>query len=86
MGCFRNGIDTAEGLSSEELELMEVALEAMSSIMLHPQTHKYQGYIVKHTANILFKFVKILERERCTTDSNKVSPSIEKQSGYQTKI
>lgn len=59
-------------MSSEEMELTEVVLEALSSIMSQPQTHKYTRHILRHTSNILNKFGKILEKERQSTDPNKV--------------
>ncbi|KAB0794665.1 hypothetical protein PPYR_11504 [Photinus pyralis] len=61
----------AECLSSEELELTETAIEALSSIMLQPQTLKFNTYVLKHTRNILEKFGKILQTESLTGDSNK---------------
>ncbi|KAF5307676.1 hypothetical protein FQR65_LT06731 [Abscondita terminalis] len=61
----------AECLSPEELELTEVAIEALSSIMLQPQTLKYTKYVLTHTSNILDKFGKILEHECQTGDPNK---------------
>ncbi|KAK5644398.1 hypothetical protein RI129_005698 [Pyrocoelia pectoralis] len=60
-----------ECLSSEELELTETAIEALSSVMLQPQTLKFNTYVMKHTCNILEKFGKILENESQTGDSNK---------------
>lgn len=61
----------ADCMSSEELELTEVAIEALSSIMLQPQTPKYTKYVLTHTSNILEKFGKILEQESQTGDPNK---------------
>ncbi|KAF2883130.1 hypothetical protein ILUMI_23047 [Ignelater luminosus] len=60
-----------ESMSSEEMELTEVVLEALSSIMSQPQTHKYTRHILRHTSNILNKFGKILEKERQSADPNK---------------
>lgn len=60
-----------EGLFSEEMELTEVTLEAISSIIQHPQTHKYRTYVIKHTSSMLESFSKILEVERVNSDQNK---------------
>lgn len=72
---FRNRADV-EGLSSEELELMEVAVEALTAILQHPHTHKYRSHVMKHSSNILEKFNKILDAESASPDHNKVILSI----------
>lgn len=69
--CFRNREDP-EGLSTEELELTEVTLEGLTAVVQHPNTHKYRNYIMKHTSNILEKFIKILQTEKTSSDPNKV--------------
>ncbi|XP_022917881.1 importin-13 [Onthophagus taurus] len=60
-----------EGMSSEEMELAEVALETLTTIIQHPHTHKYKNHIIKHTADMMEKFSKILEAERNALDPNK---------------
>lgn len=60
-------------MSSEEIELTETTLEALTAIMQHPHTHKYRNYVVKHAANMLEKFTKILDAEKTNADSNKVN-------------
>lgn len=69
---FRNREDP-EGLSTEELELTEATLEALTAVVQHPNTHKYKNYVLKHTENILEKFSKILQAEGSNNDQNKVS-------------
>ncbi|XP_017777342.1 PREDICTED: importin-13 [Nicrophorus vespilloides] len=70
--CFVywNRIDP-EGMSSEEMELTEVTLEALTAVIQHPHTSKYKSYILKHSANILEKFNKILETETGNPEPNK---------------
>lgn len=60
-----------ECLNSEELEVAEVALEAITSVVQHPNTHKYHNYVIKLTENILYKFSKILKCEHANSDPNK---------------
>lgn len=60
-----------EGMFSEEMELTEVTLEAISSIIQHPHTHKYRTYVIKHTETMLNSFSKILQVERQNADQNK---------------
>lgn len=60
-------------MASEEMEVAEVTLEALTAVVHHPNTHKYINYIMKHTANMLGKFSKILDTERNSSDLNNVS-------------
>ncbi|KAL3269998.1 hypothetical protein HHI36_009055 [Cryptolaemus montrouzieri] len=60
-----------EGLSLEEVELMEVTVETLSAIVQHPNTCKYRNHVNKFCANMLYKFQKILAMERCCEDPNK---------------
>ncbi|KAF5269678.1 hypothetical protein FQA39_LY08601 [Lamprigera yunnana] len=60
-----------ECMSSEELDLTEVAIEALSAVMLQPQTMNYPKHVLTHTSNILDKFGKILENECQIGDPNK---------------
>lgn len=59
-------------MSLEELEITEMTTEGLNAIMQRPSTRKYRSHVMKHTANILEKFGKILEAERNSLDSNKV--------------
>lgn len=56
----------------EELEISEMTTEALNAIMQRPSTRKYRSHVMKHTANILEKFGKILDAERSAPDPNKV--------------
>lgn len=67
----RNRSDPEE-MASEEMEVAEVTLEALTAVVHHPNTHKYRNYIMKHTANMLGKFMKILDMERSLSDPNNV--------------
>lgn len=62
-----------ECMSSEEMELMEVTVEALTAIIQHPHTNRYQGLVMKCSADMLYKFEKILECERNSPECNKVS-------------
>lgn len=68
---FRNRAD-AEGMSLEELEITEMTTEALNAIMQRPSTRKYRSHVIKHTANFLDKFGKVLGAERANSDPNKV--------------
>lgn len=68
---LRNRIDP-EGMSLEELEITEMTTEALNAIMQRPGTRKFRNHILKHTANFLEKFGKILNAERTNADPNKV--------------
>lgn len=59
-----------EEMASEEMEVAEVTLEALTAVVHHPNTHKYRNYIMKHTANMLGKFIKILDMERNSSEPN----------------
>ncbi|XP_018334256.1 importin-13 isoform X2 [Agrilus planipennis] len=63
--------EDSDGMASEEMDLIEVTLEALSSIILHPQTYKYKSYVSRHATNFLQNFNKILEKERHSPNSNK---------------
>ncbi|CAG9760659.1 unnamed protein product [Ceutorhynchus assimilis] len=60
-----------EGPSAEETELSEVIVEALTIIIQDPVTTKYKYYVTKFAANILYKFEKILEAERASSELNK---------------
>lgn len=60
-----------ECMSAEEMELIEVTLEALTAVVQHPHTTKYPGYVMKHTTNILDKFNKILNNEKASAELNK---------------
>lgn len=60
-------------MASEEMEVAEVTLEALTAVVHHPNTHKYRNYIMKHTANMLGKFIKILDMERNSSEPNNVN-------------
>ncbi|KAF7279174.1 hypothetical protein GWI33_007585 [Rhynchophorus ferrugineus] len=60
-----------ECLSGEEIELLEIAVEALTSIVQHPSTSKFPDYVTKYTQNILFKFEKIIEAEKNADELNK---------------
>ncbi|KAJ3642174.1 hypothetical protein Zmor_024983 [Zophobas morio] len=70
--CFAywNKMDP-ECMSSEEMELMEVTVEALTAIIQHPHTNRYQGLVMKCSADMLYKFEKILECERNSPECNK---------------
>lgn len=68
----RNRTDQEE-MASEEMEVAEVTLEALTAVVHHPNTHKYRNYIMKHTADMLNKFTKILDSERNSSDPNNVN-------------
>lgn len=61
-----------EGMSLEELEITEMTTEALNAIMQRPSTRKYRSHVIKHTANFLEKFGRVLEAERTNPDPNKV--------------
>lgn len=69
--CFRNRADP-DGMSLEELEITEMTTEALNAVMQRPSTKKYKNLVLKHTANFLEKFRRILETERTNPDPNKV--------------
>jgi hypothetical protein len=60
-------------MSSEEMELTEVTVEALTAIIQHPHTNRYKNHVMKCSADMLYKFEKILENERNSLESNKVS-------------
>jgi hypothetical protein len=70
--CFTywNKLDQ-EGMSSEEMELTEVTVEALTAIIQHPHTNRYKNHVMKCSADMLYKFEKILENERNSLESNK---------------
>ena len=68
---IRNKADIS-GVSSEEMELIEVTTEALTQIVRHPNAHKYVNHMMKLTAYMLQKFVKILDAERNNPDINTV--------------
>lgn len=57
----------------EEEELIEVTIEAITTIIQHPHTHKYKNLIKKFAEQILFKFEKILDSETNQQEMNKVN-------------
>ncbi|KAH1009274.1 importin-13 [Dendroctonus ponderosae] len=67
---YWNKIDP-ECLSAEEMELSEVALEALTAIAQHPNTAKYEHHLTKFAANVMYKFEKIFEAEMRCNDLNK---------------
>lgn len=69
-------------MSSEEIELIEVCVEALTAIIQHPHTNKYKNHITKYGANVLYKFDKILDAERNNTEMNKVHTVIYNYSLY----
>ncbi|KAK9881689.1 hypothetical protein WA026_017206 [Henosepilachna vigintioctopunctata] len=60
-----------EGLSPEEMELMEVTIEALTAVIELPQTYKYKTYVNEFTVSMLFKFQKILMAEKVSPEPNK---------------
>ncbi|KAJ8920238.1 hypothetical protein NQ315_011899 [Exocentrus adspersus] len=60
-----------EGLSGEEMELSEATVEALTAIMQHPRTNRYENHVRKYAAEILYKFEKILDAERNLPELNK---------------
>ncbi|XP_030761642.1 importin-13 [Sitophilus oryzae] len=60
-----------ECISGEEMELIEVAVEAVTTIIQHPHTSMYKNHVIKYTENILYKFEKIIEAERNAEELNK---------------
>ncbi|CAH1165774.1 unnamed protein product [Phyllotreta striolata] len=60
-----------EGLSCDEMDLIEVTVEALTAVFQHPHTHKYKTHVFKYAAQILEKFDKILDVERNQQDMNK---------------
>ncbi|EFA09709.1 importin-13 [Tribolium castaneum] len=60
-----------ECMSPEEMELMEVTVEALTTIIQHPHTNRYHNHVMKCSADMLYKFEKILECERNSPESNK---------------
>lgn len=69
---YRNKSDP-ECLLGEEEELIEVTIEAITTILQHPHTHKYKNLVKKYAAQILYEFEKILETERNQQEMNKVN-------------
>ncbi|XP_074028652.1 importin-13-like protein cdm isoform X2 [Leptinotarsa decemlineata] len=60
-----------DGLVMEEMDLIEVTLEALVGIIQHPYTSRFKNHILKFSANVLSKFDKILEAERNQEETNK---------------
>ncbi|RZC40401.1 importin-13, partial [Asbolus verrucosus] len=60
-----------ECMSSEEMELTEVTVEALTAIIQHPHTNRYKNHVMKCSADMLYKFEKILECERNSPECNK---------------
>lgn len=60
-------------MSSEEIELIEVAVEALTATIQHPHANKFKNHITKYGANILYKFDKILDVERNNSEMSKVN-------------
>ncbi|CAH0554758.1 unnamed protein product [Brassicogethes aeneus] len=60
-----------EDVSMEEMELTEVTVEALNAIMQHPHTFKYKNHVTKYGASMLYKFQRILDTERNSSDCNK---------------
>lgn len=71
VSIFRNKSDP-DGLIGEEEELIEVTVEALTTIIQHPHTYKYKNLVKKYAAQILYKFEKILETETTQQEMNKV--------------
>lgn len=63
--------DDQDGLNSEELETIEVALEALQTIFNHPSTYKFRSFIIKLTQNVLNNFMKILRTENNSDEPSK---------------
>lgn len=59
-------------MSSEEIELTEVTVEAVTAIVQHPHTMRYKNHLMKCSADMLYKFEKILDYERNHPEGNKV--------------
>lgn len=62
-----------DGMSSDEIELTEAAIEALTAMMSHPFTHKYPSIVIKNLTDMLDNFMKIIEIEQHNKDQNKVS-------------
>nr|CAH7738201.1 unnamed protein product [Callosobruchus chinensis] len=60
-----------DGLMPEEMDVMETAVEALTAVIQHPNTHRYKNHVTKYAANILYKFEKILDAERSLPELNK---------------
>lgn len=61
---------------TEELDVIEIAVEALTAIIDHPQTYKYRTHVRKYASQILDKFGKILDVERNQPELNKVKLEI----------
>ncbi|KAG5892535.1 hypothetical protein JTB14_011124 [Gonioctena quinquepunctata] len=60
-----------ECLSGDELDLIETSVEALTTVMQHQQAHRYKNHILTYTAQILYKFEKILDVEINQQDMSK---------------
>lgn len=60
-----------DDMSSDETELVEAAVDVLSSMMSQPYTHKYPTIVICNLSNIFDRFLKILDVERCKKDQNK---------------
>lgn len=60
-----------ECLLPEEIEIIEVAIEALTAIIQHPNAGRYRNQVIKFCVSMLYKFEKILNAERCSPDPNK---------------
>lgn len=60
-------------MSSDEIEFTEIAIEALTSTMSHPYTHKYPTIVIKNLTDMLDSFMKIIEVEQNKKDQNTVS-------------
>lgn len=61
------------GMTSEEIELTEMTIETLTTVVQHPHSHRYKKHILAFTTQILEKFGKILDIERNSQDPNKVT-------------
>lgn len=58
-------------MSSEEMELTEMTVEALTAIIQHPHSTRYKNHVLKYSADMLYKFDKILDCESNSPESNK---------------
>lgn len=60
-----------EGLSCDEMDLIEITVEALTAVFQLPHAHQYKSYVFKYAAQIIPEFDKILDVERNQQDMNK---------------
>lgn len=71
--CYWKSGGLEDGLSSDETDLIEIALKAVGTIIAHPQAHKFPTLVNIQLEKVLNKLVKILQVERGKSDPDMVS-------------